>query len=113
MKDLEDQIDKVDKADLTEKEGDDGDKTDQELPPWTKVTKSRFNEIKGVITKANKNKLESSIKKRKITLKNAEELLEVLISRKIGRKRATKMYNSVADDANKSGNLKKQSLEKK
>ena len=35
-------------ADVTEKE--DEDKTDQELPPWIKVTKSRFNEIKDVIT---------------------------------------------------------------
>ena len=77
------------------------------------MTKSRFNEIKVVITKANRNKLETSIKKRKIAPKNAEELLEVLISGEIGKKNATKMYNSIADDANKSGNLKKQSLEKK
>ena len=35
-------------TDVTEKE--DEDKTDQELPPWIKVTKSRFNEIKDVIT---------------------------------------------------------------
>ena len=71
------------------------------------MTKSRFNEIKVVITKASRNKLETSIKKRKITPKNAEELLEVLISGEIGKKNATKMYSSIADDANKPGNLKK------
>ena len=49
------QVDEVNKADVTEKE--DQDETDQELPPWIKVPKSRFNEIKDVITKANESKL--------------------------------------------------------
>ena len=61
-------------ADVTEKE--DEDKTDQELPPWIKVTKSRFNEIKDVITRANESKLTTRLRKRNITLKDAEKLLE-------------------------------------
>ena len=48
------QADKVNKVDVTKKE--DKDDTDQELPPWIKVTKSRFNEIKGVVTKASESK---------------------------------------------------------
>ena len=56
MKELENKVDKVGETDGTEKEGEDEDKTDQELPPWIKVTESRFNEMKYVITKANVNK---------------------------------------------------------
>ena len=49
------QVYEVNKADVTEKE--DEDETDQELPPWTKVRKSRFNEIKDVITRTNESQL--------------------------------------------------------
>ena len=49
LKDFRYQVDEVNKADVTEKE--DEDETDQELPPWRKVPKSRFNEIKDAITK--------------------------------------------------------------
>ena len=44
LKDFSYQTDKLNKADVTEKE--DQDETDQELPLWIKMTKSRFNEIK-------------------------------------------------------------------
>ena len=47
----------------------------------------------------------TSIGKSRITLKNAEKLLEGKISRKIDKKEARKMYNSIADDANKLRNL--------
>ena len=47
LKDFSYQADEVNKADVTEKE--DEDETDQELPPWIKVTKSRFNKIRDVI----------------------------------------------------------------
>ena len=70
------------------------------------MTKSRFNEIKDEIMEANKNKLVTSISKRTITLKNAEELLEGIISGKIDRKKAKKIYNSIAEDANKLDKLK-------
>ena len=55
LKNFRYQVDKVNKADVTEKE--DKDETDRELPPWIKVTKSRFNEIRDVITRANGSKL--------------------------------------------------------
>ena len=50
LKDFSYQIDEV-KKDEAEKEKE--DKTNQELPPWIKVTKSIFNEIRDVITRAN------------------------------------------------------------
>ena len=76
LKDFSYQVDEVNKADATEKE----EETDQELPPWKKVSKSRFNEIKDVITKANESKLMTRLKGRNLTLKNAEKLLEDMIS---------------------------------
>ena len=105
LKDLSYQADKVSKADVTEKEGEDEDKIDQELPPWIKVPKYRFNEIKDVITGSNESRLMTSIGKKKITLKNAEKLLEGVISGKIDKKEARKMYNNIADDANKLNRL--------
>ena len=42
------------------------DKTNQELPPWIKVTKSIFNEIRDVITRANESKLMTRLEKRKL-----------------------------------------------
>ena len=56
------QVDKVNKAHVTEKE--DKDETDQELPPWIKVTKSKFNEIRDVITRAIESKLMTRLVKR-------------------------------------------------
>ena len=58
-------------ADVNEK-GDE-DETDQELPQWIKVTESRFNEIRDVITRANESKLMTRLEKRNITLENAEK----------------------------------------
>ena len=62
LKDFSYQVDEVNKADVTEKE--DEDETDQELPPWMKVPKSRFNEIKDVISRANECKLMTSLGKK-------------------------------------------------
>ena len=73
LKDFSYQVDEVNKANVTKKE--DKNEADQELPPWIKVPKSRFNEIKDVITRANESKLMSRLEKRNITLKNAEKLL--------------------------------------
>ena len=67
---------------------------DQELPPWVKVPKSRFNEIKDVITRANESKLMTRLGEREITLKNAEKLLEGIISEKIDKKKAKNMYDN-------------------
>ena len=82
LKDFSYQVDEVNKADVTEKE----DETDQELPPWIKVSKNGFNEIKGVITRANESKLMTRLEGRNITLKNAEKLLITKIT-KINNKR--------------------------
>ena len=97
-------VDEVNKADVTEKE--DEDEIDQELPPWIKVTKIRFNEIRDVITRANESKLMTRLEKRNITLKNPEKLLEGIISGKINKKKAKNMYNSIAEDVNKLNKLK-------
>ena len=85
LKDFGYQIDEVNKADLTEKE--DEDETNQELPPWIKVLKNRFNGIKDVITRANESKLMTRLDRRNVTLKNAEKSLEGTISGKINKKR--------------------------
>ena len=52
------------------------------------MPKCRFNEIKDVITKANESKLMTRLGGRNITLKNAEKLLEGMISGKINKKKA-------------------------
>ena len=85
LKDFNYQVDEI-KKDEAEKEKE--DKTDQKLPPWIKVPKSRFNEIKYVITRSNNSRLMTSIGKLKITLKNAEKLLEDIIIGKIDKEEA-------------------------
>ena len=82
LKDLSYQVDEVNKVDVKEKEDED------ELPPWIKVPKSRFSEMKDVITRANESKLMTILEKRNITLKNAEKLLEDITSGKINKKKA-------------------------
>ena len=69
------------------------------------MPESKFNETKAVITRGNESRLMTSIGKRKITMKNTEKLLEDVISGKIDKKQARKMYNSIADDANKLSRL--------
>ena len=91
LKDFSYKVDEVNKADITEKEHE----TDQELPPWIKVSKSRFNEIKDVITKANESKLMTGLDGSNITLKNLEKLLEDIISGMINKKKAKGMYNDI------------------
>ena len=107
LKDFSCQVDEVNKADVTEKE--DEDETDQELPPCIKVTKSRFNEIREVITRANESKLMTRLEKRNVTLKNAEKLLEDVISEK-GEKY---VYNNIAEDVNRLNKLKPTESRKK
>ena len=101
----------MNKTDVTEKENE--HETDQELPPWIKVTKSRFNEIRDMITRANEDKLMTRLEKRNITLKNAEKLLQDVISGKINKKKAKNMYNKIADDVNKLSKLKPTEARKK
>ena len=97
LKDFSYQAGKVNKADVTEKE----DETDQELPLWIKASKSRFNEKRDVITRSNESKLMIRLEKSNITLKNAEKLLEDVISGKINKKKARNMYDNIANDVNK------------
>ena len=70
------------------------------------MPKSRFNEIKDVLTRAYESKLMTRLEKRNITLKNVEKLLEHVISGKINKKKARKIYNSIVDDVNKLKKLK-------
>ena len=104
LKNFSHQVDKV-RKDEAEKGKEDGYETDQELPPWIKVPKNRFNEIKDVITRSNESRLITSIGKRKITLKNAEKLLKGIINGKIVKNEARKMDNSIVDDANRVNKL--------
>ena len=53
------------------------------------------------------------MKKRNITLKNADELLEGIISGKINKKNAKDMYNDIAEDVNKLNKLKPTGSRKK
>ena len=78
-----------------------------------KSAKSRFNEIKYVITRANKIKLMTRLEKRNITLKNAEKLLEGIISGKINKKKSKDMHNDIAEDVNKLHKLKPTESRKK
>ena len=59
------------------------------LMSWVKVTKSRFNEIRNVITKGNESGLVTTIGK-KITLSDAKKLVEGIISGKLIKMRLTK-----------------------
>ena len=65
------------------------------------MTKSRFNEIKDVITRVNESKSTTRLGKRYITLKDAEKLIEKVISGKINKKKARSMYNNIPEDVNK------------
>ena len=67
------------------------------------MPKSRFNKVKDVITKANEIKLITRLEGRNITLKNAETLLEGMISGKI----------NIAADVNKLNKLRPTASRKK
>ena len=77
------------------------------------MPKSKFNEIKDVITRANESKLMTRLEKRNIVPKNAEKLLEGIISGKINKKKARDMYNDIAEDINKLNKLKSTEFRKK
>ena len=53
------------------------------------------------------------VEKRNITLKNADKLLEGIISGKINKKKAKDMYNDIAEDVNKLNKLKSTESTKK
>ena len=77
------------------------------------MTKSRFNEIRDVITRANESKLMARLEKRNITLENAGKLLEDVISGKINTKKANNIYSSIVEDVNKLNKLKPTESRKK
>ena len=70
------------------------------LPTWVKATKSRFNEMQSIITEAKKSGLVTITNIKRITLSDAEKLFEGIISEKINKNEATKMYNDIIDGAN-------------
>ena len=77
------------------------------------MPKSRFNEIKDLTTRANESKLMTRLEGKNITLKNAEKLLEGMISGKINKKKVRDMYNDIAGDINKLNKLKPAESRKK
>ena len=105
-KNLEEFNYQVNKVDVTKKEEKNEDKTDQKLPSWIKLSKSRFIEINDEITKNYKSKLMSKAENKYITLNNAKELVEGIINKKNDRQEAKKMYNNIVDDANELGKLR-------
>ena len=64
-----------------------------------KSDKSRFNEMKDLTTRANESKLTTRLRKRNITLKDAEKLLKDVISGNINKKWAKNMYSNIGEDA--------------
>ena len=66
-----------------------------------------------MITRANESKLITRLEKRYILLKNAEKLLEDVISGKINKKKVKNMYNNIAEDVNKLNKLKPTASRKK
>ena len=80
------------------------DERDQDLPPWIKVSKKRLNEIKNTITKAKKDRLRTKIGNKIITVKQAKNLLETMISN-IGSKKIREetisMYQDIVEDTKK------------
>ena len=58
-----------------------------------------------MITRVNERKLMTRLEKRNITLKNAEKLLEGIISGKINKKKARDMSNNIAEYVNKLNRL--------
>ena len=77
------------------------------------MPKSRFNEIKDMITKANESKLMTRLGGKNIILKNAEELLEGMINGKIIKRKARGRYNYIAENVNKLNKLKPTESRKK
>ena len=70
------------------------------LPTWVKVTKCRFNEIRSMITKGNESGLVTTIGKKRITLSGTKKLVDDIISGKINKSDARKIYNDIADGVN-------------
>ena len=66
-----------------------------------------------MITRPNESKLMARLEKRNITLKNAEKVLEGIISGKINQKKVKDMYNNIAEDVNKLNKLKPTESRKK
>ena len=77
------------------------------------MPKSRFNEIKDMITKANESKLMNRLGGKNIIQKNAEELLEGMINGKIIKRKARGRYNYIAENVNKLNKLKPTESRKK
>ena len=79
LKDLDYQVDKADKADETDEIGetDEKDETDKEekeaISEWVKVTKGRFDVIRGVIIRAVNDGLNTRVDNKNITLNNAKK----------------------------------------
>ena len=70
------------------------------LPTWVKVTTCRFNEIRSMITKGNESGLVTTIGKKRITLSGTKKLVDDIISGKINKSDARKIYNDIADGVN-------------
>ena len=67
------------------------EKSDRSIPNWVKVSEERFNSIKQII---NKNKdLGTAINNKRYTLKDANDFVNKIAIKKIGKNSAIKFYN--------------------
>ena len=64
------------------------------------MTKSRFCEIRSLITKAEEKKLKTAIDNKEIRTDNAEKIVEDITSGRINESEAKELYNIIVDEAN-------------
>ena len=80
------------------------EKSDRSIPNWVKVSEERFNSIKQII---NKNKdLGTTINNKRYTLKDANDLVNKIAIKKIGKNNAIKFYNKLVKKAEQISELR-------
>ena len=70
-----------------------GKKSDQSIPKWVKVSEERFNLIKQIINK--NNELGTTINNRRCTLKDANDLVDKIAEKKIGKNKAIDFFTII------------------
>ena len=82
--------DKIDEADET----DESDDEEETIPEWVRVSKDRFDVIRGLINTKAGNRLSNKVDNETITLNNARKMIIDTASGKIDRDEAVDMYKS-------------------
>ena len=80
------------------------EKSDWSIPNWVKVSEERFNSTKQII---NKNKdLGTTINNKRYTLKDANDLVNKIVIKKIGKNNTIKVYNNLVKKAEQISELR-------